>query len=140
MSKSLLHRLFGFGRAPKALRAELESEGLVLLDEGLWVSIVYRRYRSPRAYFGWKHTGILGFLALSERRLVGSAYSRDYVNLPFDLLTPDNVRYELRGPECLEVSFDAADFHGDRSGTVRGRYHTPLARLFWERLEREVRR
>ncbi|GMR22244.1 MAG: hypothetical protein BMS9Abin37_0579 [Acidobacteriota bacterium] len=35
MSKTLLHRLFGFGGVPKAMKPILEQEGIVLLDEGI---------------------------------------------------------------------------------------------------------
>ena len=48
MSKSLLFRLFGFGKIPEELQRELLSEDLLLWDEGLSHSTHYRKYRSPR--------------------------------------------------------------------------------------------
>ena len=35
MSKTLLHRLFGFGKIPKQYAPTLHDEGIVLIDEGI---------------------------------------------------------------------------------------------------------
>jgi hypothetical protein len=35
MNKTLLYRLFGLGRIPRHLRPLVESEGIVVADEGI---------------------------------------------------------------------------------------------------------
>ena len=135
MSKSLFYRWFGFGTVPKALRAELEAEGLVLCDEGLRTVIVYKKYKSPHAYFGWKRHGWVGFVALTEQRLVSSGYLQDDMNLPFEKMQPETLEYGLQGPECLWLKFEAADFHTDRRGSITCRIHTPMAMQFVDRLQ-----
>ena len=55
MRKSLLYKLFGFGRIPKEALPTLEFEGIVLLDEGLRVFDLQRsgtvecRFRTEHA-------------------------------------------------------------------------------------------
>lgn len=61
--------LLGKGTLKSGLRAELESEGLVLLEEGLVGSIRYTNFRAPGKRFKGKITGECFGLGISERRL-----------------------------------------------------------------------
>ena len=63
MSKSLLFRLFGFGKIPQELQREFLGEDLLLFDEGVSHSTHYRKYRSPRM----GATGRKGALAGASR-------------------------------------------------------------------------
>ncbi|MBA2523370.1 MAG: hypothetical protein H0V25_08570 [Solirubrobacterales bacterium] len=62
--------LLGDGRLKPELRAALESEGLVLLEEGLAGRIGYSRFKAPGRRHNGKVTGVRAGLGLSELRLV----------------------------------------------------------------------
>jgi hypothetical protein len=60
----------GDGKLDPELRAALQSEGLVLLEEGLHGSVRYRRFRAPGRRHHGKVTGERLALAISEKRFV----------------------------------------------------------------------
>lgn len=47
MAKALFYRLFGIGKMPAALSAELTAEGLQFSDEGLKSSVTYGNFKMP---------------------------------------------------------------------------------------------
>jgi hypothetical protein len=47
MAKTLLYRLFGVGKIHGQLSATLQSEGVVLLDEGIPASVTYLDFARP---------------------------------------------------------------------------------------------
>ncbi|HWP52930.1 MAG TPA: hypothetical protein VN476_02295 [Pyrinomonadaceae bacterium] len=47
MAKTILYRLFGVGKMPAQWRATIDSEGVVLFDEGIRSTVTYRDFRSP---------------------------------------------------------------------------------------------
>jgi hypothetical protein len=65
----LTNLLLGKGTLKPSLRAALESEGLVLMEEGLTGSIRYTNFRAPGKRFKGKVTGECIGLGISERRL-----------------------------------------------------------------------
>ena len=68
---SFLSRLLlGNGTLKPKLRAELEAEGLVLIEEGMVGSIRYDHFKAPGKRFNGKVTGICAGLGMSEQRLV----------------------------------------------------------------------
>ena len=72
----LLARLFlGSGTLKPELRATLEAEGLVLLEEGLRGRITYRHFRAPGKRFHGKVVPLRLAIAVTERRLVAYASS-----------------------------------------------------------------
>jgi hypothetical protein len=66
MAKSLLLRLFGVGRIPAALMFQLQSEGIVLLDEGVKASVTYRNFSAPGKRFGWRRQWFAGSIAMTR--------------------------------------------------------------------------
>jgi hypothetical protein len=54
MKKTLLHRIFGWGRIPKRYAPTLHNEGIILLDEGIGGSITFKKFRAPGRYHSWK--------------------------------------------------------------------------------------
>jgi hypothetical protein len=134
MAKSILYRLFGVGKVPGKLRATLESEGLIMFEEGLRGSITYRRYRAPGKWFWWRKNGFSGSLAITGKRVVGFAFSQPVINAVFDDPRYEKLHFTVEDDNCLCASFEASDFHDDRSGSVALRFRTQQARLFEERL------
>ena len=67
--------LLGSGTLKPELRAALESEGLVRLEEGLTGSVRYERFRAPGRYHNGKITGVRVGLGISEERVVVYSHS-----------------------------------------------------------------
>ena len=62
--------LLGNGTLRPEMKAALEAEGAVLIEEGLGGSVRYRRFRAPGKRFHGKVTGERMGLGISRRRLV----------------------------------------------------------------------
>jgi hypothetical protein len=132
MRKSLLYTLFKLGRVPKKALAALESEGIVVLEEGLRGSVTLENYRAPGRFHSSKSSIFAGSLALTEQRFVAFAFSKPLINIPLhdDRLRALKVSVPRDG--VLHVSFDPAVFDTQRSGSVECRFHTEYARSFLE--------
>lgn len=136
--KSLMYRLFGVGKIPASLTAQLKNERLVLLDEGIKGSVTYLNFRSPQRIASWKKQWHTAAIALTEVRLVGLRFSQTIINVP---LTDERLRrmqFSVEASDALLVSFDAALFQPDWSGTIEYRFRTPQAQAFIDRLRRFV--
>jgi hypothetical protein len=66
MPKSLLFNLFGWGKMPAALKAEIEREGLVLFDEGVAGSQTMRNFHRHKQLVA--KAVFVGSVAISQRR------------------------------------------------------------------------
>ena len=139
MRKSLLYTLFRLGRVPKQTLPVLESEGIVLLDEGLRGSITLRNYRAPGRTHNFKNSIFAGSLVITEQRFAGFAFSKPLMNIPLhdDRLSALELSVPRDGLLC--VGFDAAVFDIQRSGSVECRFHTENAMSFLERVTSSVR-
>jgi hypothetical protein len=100
--------LLGNGTLTPELRAELESEGLVLIEEGLRGSLRYTHYRAPGKRFNGKVTPERIGLGISEERIVAycksgrvklmnSTYSNPHLNM---------VDVSLKGDDTVEIQID----------------------------------
>lgn len=132
MAKSFLYRLFGVEKIPAALMSQLQTEGIVLSDEGLKGSIIYRDFSAPGKRFGWKRVGIVASLALTKARLLALAGSNPIINVPLTDERLRAMRFSLKNDETLCVEFDAGLFQADWSGTIEYRFRTPQAQRFLE--------
>jgi hypothetical protein len=135
MGKTLLHRLFGFGRFPMAMRPILEREGIVLADEGIGGTVTFRNFRAPGRRYSYRKNWFTGSLVITEIRFAGFAFGKPVINVPLDgpHLGKLDCELERRGT-VLRAAFDSSDFHDDWSGDIEVRFRTPQAPLFLERL------
>jgi hypothetical protein len=132
--KSLLYTLFRLGRLPKEALPVLESEGIVLLDEGLRGSVTLRNFRAPGRFHTYKNSIFAGSLTLTEQRFAGFAFSKPLINVP---LHDDRLlALEMSVPRdgVLHIRFDPAVFDIQRSGSVECRFHTGNALRYLEHL------
>ena len=134
MATSLLYRIFGAGKIPTARRAALEAEGIVILEEGLGGRVSYRRYRAPGKRYGRRTEGIVGSVALTSKRLVAFRWSKPIIDVPFDHPAFKKLSCKVENEDTLRLSFEAEDFHDDRSGTINCRYSTDRANTFQRKL------
>jgi hypothetical protein len=135
MRKSWLYRLFRLGRVPREALPVLQSEGVVLLEEGLRGSVTLRNYRAPGRYHSYRSSILTGSLVLTEQRFVAFAFSKPPINIP---LHDDRLRaleISVPGDGVLEVKFDPSVFNLQASGSVECRYHTANALMYLERVQ-----
>jgi hypothetical protein len=124
--------LLGKGTLRASMRAQLEREGLVLVEEGLGATIRYRRFRAPGRY----HHGKI----VAERVAIGISRKRVVMFCRNGRAKLVNSEYDSPHLRALDVS--AADdggavvFHVDYgkldqekvSGEIEMRVRTPNAR------------
>jgi hypothetical protein len=134
MTKSLLYRLFGAGKIPEHLAAELKGEGILLLDEGIKGTVTYIDFRAPGRYSNWRRQWYTASIALTEVRLLGLRYSQTIINVP---LTDERIRsmqFSVEESDTLLVAFDPSLFHQDWSGKIEYRFRTAQAQAFLDKL------
>ena len=134
MAKTLSYRLFGVGKVPRQLSATLQSEGILLLDEGIAGSVTYLDFRAPGRRSNWRRQWFTGAIALTRVRLIAFQYSNTAINVPVTDERMRSMRFSVEGETTLVVAFDPALFHDDWSGTMEYRFRTSQARAFMEKL------
>jgi hypothetical protein len=138
LEKTLLYRLFGTGKIPPPLMAQLKDEAIFLLDEGIPGTATYSDFRAPGKYMSWRRTGFTGALALTGTRILALAYSNRIIDVPLDDKRLGGMKYSLEGGPTLCVAFDAGLFHSDWSGRIEYRFRTVQAQNFMTRLTGQV--
>lgn len=136
-----LGRLFlGTGELPAEVRAELEGEGLVLVEEGLSGSLRYSHFRAPGRRFNGKVTPERMGLGISEIRAVMYCRSgrAELIDSPFDSPRLAAVTVSLAGEDKVDVRIDY-DLMPDTeatgiSGQITIRLKTPRATMVAEAL------
>ena len=138
----LVSRLFlGSGELRPELRAELEREGLVLLEEGCRCTLRYTHFRAPGRRSHGKIKLERAALAISERRL--AVYCRSgRVNLVDSEFTAPNFRaagISLVGEDTVlfDIDYDELDVP-DVSGRIALRVRTPNAARVLEEIRARI--
>ncbi len=109
----LARLLLGDGTLKPALRAELESEGLVLIEEGLSGSLRYKRFKAPGRYHDGKVTPQRMGLGISEQRFV--VYCRSgrgkLLDTPFSNPRLEAIDISLKDENriAIRVDYDRMD-------------------------------
>ena len=134
MAKSLFYRLFGVGKIPEQLNAQLKLEGLLLSDEGVKGSITYIDFRGPGRRSSWRRQWYTTAIALTELRLVALRYSQTIINVPFTDERFRQLQISIEEVNTLLIAFDAALFHSDWSGRIEYRFHTLKAPFLLDQL------
>jgi hypothetical protein len=95
------------------LRAALEDEGLILIEDGLPGSIRYKKFRAPGKYFDGKIVSQRMSLAISETRLVVYGHSGrvKLIDSAFDNPRVGMLDVSLKdeGRVALVVDYDKGD-------------------------------
>jgi hypothetical protein len=117
------------GAMPAKLRAELEAEGLELLEERLQGEVTYRAYAAMGQRPQSGSTSIIASIALTPRRLVVQGTQSVRLEAP-----PGPVTSSVPEPELLVLAYEAGDIYASRSGSVTMRLKTPRANDIHARL------
>jgi hypothetical protein len=134
MTKTLLYRLFGVGKIPDNLAAQLKGEGILLSDEGIKGSVTYIDFRAPGRASNWRRQWYTTAIALTEVRLVALRNSQTIINVPLTDERIRSMRFSLEKSDTLLVTFNAALFHPDWSGTIEYRFRTEQAQAILDKL------
>ena len=122
--------LLGNGTLKPSVRAELESERVVLVEEGLPGSIRYSNFKAPGRRYRGKITGECFGLGISERRL--ALYCRSgrvkLIDQPFTEPRLSAIDVSLEGEDkvALLIDYDRVDVP-KVSGQMTIRARTPNA-------------
>ena len=131
----------GNGALKPDVRAELESEGLVLVEEGLHGSIRYDRFKAPGKRFYGKVTGERFAIGLSEERFVVLCRSGsvELMDSPFSSPRLAALDISVEGADrlLLKVDYDRLSEPGV-SGTITVRANTPRAAEIAEQLRARI--
>jgi hypothetical protein len=127
MQKTLLYRMFGFGKVPSKFREQIDREGVELQDEGIPDSITFKKYRAPGRYHGWKRKWFSGSVVLTGQTFLALSFSHVIIGVPRDDPKLRDLRVSIEDENTLCVEFEAATFQGGTSGEVTVRLSTPLA-------------
>ena len=135
--------LLGNGTLKPEVRAALEADGLILLEEGLRGSIRYRHFKAPGKRFHGKVTAECFGLGLSETRLAlycRSGRSR-LIDAPLSEPRLQTFELSLDGDDRLVVHIDFDRFTEPKvSGQMTIRMTTPNARRLLEHVSARIRR
>ena len=136
MGKSLLYKLFGFGKLPKKMVPILEREGIILQDEGIKGTVILRKFRAPGRYHSYKRSGFAGSIVVTKLRFAAFTFAKPIINVPIDNWRLKELDISIPKQDHLFIKFDAERFHTNWSGTVECRFQTPLASSLAEFLEK----
>jgi hypothetical protein len=120
------------GALPEDLRAELEAEGIELLEEGLRGTALFRGYvihgQRPRS----GHQNVTATLALTDKRLLVHGTGSVRLEVPRGA---EWLEHGLAAPDQLRLAYDAAAAHPQRAGEVELLIDTPRAADIHARLQ-----
>jgi hypothetical protein len=134
MRKTLLHRIFGWGKIPKRYEPTLHNEGIVLLDEGIGGSITLKKVKAPGRYHSWKRSWFTGCLVLTEKTFAAFSFVKPLIYVPLDHEDITSLHCTVEENDSLLITYDASAFNEKWSGEIECRFETPQAQMFRERL------
>ena len=131
MKKTVLYRLFKIGGIPKKLRAFLDSEEIVVSDEGIGGWAIMKDFSAPGKRFLHRREGFSGFLVITRKRIIAYTYWKPVINVMVDDPRLKDIKAELVNHECIGLSFESSDFNPGWKGRVELRFNTPRASEFY---------
>ena len=135
MGKPLFARIFGLGKVPKKYRSQLETEGVVLIEESIAGSVTFKKFRAPGRYYGYKKKLFFGALIITNKTFGAFELFTPLVMVPLEREYISKLDCRLIKNNTLEIEYDASQFNKDWSGTVICRYHTKSAGLFLSHIQ-----
>lgn len=130
LRKTLLYRFFKIGGIPKKLRPVLESEGILVCDEGIGGWVIMKDFRAPGKRFRHRIAGFSGFLVITHKRVIAYVFWKPVINVPVDDPRVFELKSELVGPDLIELSFESSAFDSKWQGRFVLSLSTLKAREF----------
>ncbi len=125
------------GKLPEELMSELQSEGIVLMNEKVRGTITYRDFHAPGKRFFYKKSAFTSTLVLTKERLLATSYSNKAINVPCTDERFRSMKFTVEdGKLC--VFFEASLFHPEWSGQLEFRFKTPDAQQFLDEIQKQL--
>ena len=137
MKKSILYRCFRLGAFPANVRAALEREGVVAIDEGVGGWFVMERVTAPGRMYRHRREWFLGSIAVTRARLVCYAFSKRQINIPLDDPRMEQVRILCGADGVLSIAFESSLFREGWNGVIEMRFHSDITHRFHDVLPME---
>lgn len=117
MAKTLLHRVFGAGKLPDAVRATVRDERTLYAAEGIRVSLRRNGHVPGATRTGNVRLAVGGFV-VTDRRVIGYRGGGILVHVPFDVADggPATLTLDATG---LHVYFDLDRVDASCRGEIR---------------------
>jgi hypothetical protein len=138
MKKPILYRFFKVGGIPKPQRPVIESEGIIVCDEGIGGWMLMKDFRAPGKRFKRRMDCFTGFLAVTQKRIVSYLYGKPILDLDINDPNVAAIKAALLKPNQIELSFESSIFHPEWSGLIHLRYNTSKAREFYDTFQNFV--
>lgn len=121
-------QLLRFGRVPTVIRQRLETEApLLYIVEGVAETATLKNFRAPGVRCGWRKMGFVGFVVITEKRIVVKAGYYHHIDLD---IAPADTRFQqisfVTEGDVILIRFDASLKGTDYSGEVEIRLHVPI--------------
>lgn len=135
MKKTILFRLFGLGAFPKKFRPTLDSEEIVVADEGLAGWFVTKNVKGPGKRYINRIEGFSGCLAVTKKRIVCFSYSKCQINVSIEDPRISDIFVCVPKAETLSIFFESSTFRDGWTGMIEFRFRTEKAQQFYETLK-----
>jgi hypothetical protein len=134
MKKTLLHRLFGLGKIPRQMRPIIESEGIVVADEGIGGWLITKHVNGPGRRHRNRAEGFTGCLVITKKRVLCYTYGKRQINISVDDPKIPELQVALPKAETLSIAFESSVFQEEWRGVMEFRFNTERAQLFHDAL------
>ena len=134
MGKSILYRLFKAGSIPAEARRLLESEGLVVADEGMPGWFITNDVKGPHRRYKKRAEKFVGSLAISRKRVLCYTFRKRQINIASDDPRLGQLHVEVPEPDVLVITFESSDFRPGWQGEIKFKFKTERAREFFDAL------
>lgn len=121
--KQKLKAFFKPSDLPLKTRTFIEDEGMLFSAEKLRITVIYNRLKAPGRSFRHKRETVWGSLAISSKRIVGYAFRKRIIHLPFSEKQIESVKFSCVNNKVLVIAFDPSVFNPRQSGSIEIRYH-----------------
>ncbi len=126
------------GKLPEALMSELQSEGIVLMNEKVRGTITYRDFHAPGKRFLFKKSAFTSTLVVTKTRLLATSYANKTINVPFEDERIRSMKFSVEDGPKLCTFFEASLFHPDWSGHLEFRFKTPETQQFLDEIQKQL--
>ncbi len=135
MAQTLLYRWFGLGGLARHTRADLESDGIVFVEEGIWFTIKFEHFKAPGVRITWRKKLTAGSIVLTRKRF--AAYSGlsllTIAEFPIGDPPSEDLRIEVCG-NSVHIQFEAANFLPNQSGQITMEFTSSNAAAIYDAL------
>ena len=123
---------FGLGAIPKKLRPVLETEHIVVADEGMGGRFICRDVKGPGKRYTHRSEGFFGCLVVTKKRIICFTFGKRQINIAADDPKVSEFLVDIPEKDKLSISFEASAFRTGWEGVMMYHFNTNKAQEFLE--------